>query len=81
MAPGAFAGMARGDSISMIMPAARATEPFRPALLRQRLSTGFFRSIPFLPVQQIRFRRFHDPISRLVDPKQLAGKTENGSEA
>ncbi len=71
MAEGTFVGMARGDGISMVMPAARATEPFRLALLRQRLITGFFRSIPFLPAQQICFRRFHGPISRLVDPKQL----------
>ena len=34
MALGALAGMARTDDIAMIMPATRATEPFRPALLR-----------------------------------------------
>lgn len=60
MALGAFVGMARGDGIFMIMPATRAAESFRPALLRQRLNTGFFRSIPFLPVQQVGFRRLHD---------------------
>ena len=43
MALGALVGMARADDIAMIMPAARATESFRPALLRQRLHAGFFR--------------------------------------
>ncbi len=33
MALGAFVAAARGDGIAMIMPAARATEPFQPALL------------------------------------------------
>ncbi len=50
MTLGALVGVACADDITMIMPAARATEPFRPALLRQRLRTSFFRSIPFLPI-------------------------------
>jgi hypothetical protein len=51
------------------MPAARATEPFRPALLRQRLRTSFFRSIPFLPIQQISFQFSHDSTPYIVDLK------------
>lgn len=78
MALGAFAGMARGDDIAMIMPAAQATEPFRPALLRQRLGAGFFRSLPFLPVKQVGFRRFHDSAPYLVDLKAFGRKLKTG---
>lgn len=74
MALGTFAGMARGDDIAMIMPAARATEPLRPALLRQRLGAGFFRSISFLPVKQVGFRRFHDSTPYLVELKAFGRK-------
>ena len=74
MALGAFVTVARGDGIAMIMPAARATEPFRPALLRQRLGAGFFRSVPFLPVQQVSFCRLHDSTPYLVDLKAFGRK-------
>ena len=69
MTLGALVGVACADDITMIMPAARATEPFRPALLRQRLRTSFFRSIPFLPIQQISFQFSHDSTPYIVDLK------------
>lgn len=71
MASGAIAGMARADGVAMIMPATRATKPFRPALSRQRLDAGFFASLPFLPGQQVGFHRFHDATPYLVDHKNF----------
>ncbi len=63
MALGALAGMGRADVIAIIMLAARAMGPFRPELLRQRLHAALFRSIAFLPIQQVGFHYSHDSIS------------------
>lgn len=71
MTLGAFVTVARGDGIAMIMSTSRTTESFRPALLRQRLGAGLFRSVPFLPVQQVRFRRIHESTPYLFDYEGL----------
>jgi hypothetical protein len=71
MTMGAFVTVARGDGIAVIVSATRTTKPFRPALLRQHLGAGCFRTVPFLPVQQIRFCRLHDSSPRFVDYETL----------
>ncbi len=76
---GAFVTMARGDGIAIIMSTSRSTEFFRLALLHQRLSAGFFRFIPFLPVRQVHFRRIHGSTLYLADYEGWASRTQKDS--
>lgn len=79
MTLGAFVTVARGDGIATIMSTSRTTESFRLALLHQRLSAGFFRSIPFLPVRQVYFRRIHGSTLYLAYYEGWASRTKKDS--
>lgn len=71
MTLGACITVARGDGIAMIMSTSRTTESFRLASLRQCAGAGFFRSLPFLPIQQVRFRRIHESTPYIFDYEGL----------